>query len=203
MRNLYSSIICILLMSCSNYYKSEVAVDEYHKAKFDSFLAQFAQFDGKQLDESFFELRKQFPNEKWCPEISKLIFSDYLPFYESRQGEDGFCYRPCYIIDKNRYYVVSIKQEKYKYDDNTLVTYDKRGRIIDNETVGISDNAKAYTIELSGGDNEIIYTQYCFKDIESAYDGDCDISVYKVTVDDNGKIDKQLLREEKSVKVRL
>ena len=51
-------------------------------------------------------------------------------------------------------------------------------------------------------DNEV-YTQYNFKDIETAYDGDCDVSVYKVTVAEDGRMGKSLLREEKSVKVVL
>ena len=93
MRNLYSSIICILLLSCSNYYKSEVAVDEYHKAKFDSFLTQFALFDGTQLNNSFFRVRKQFSGEHNSPEINKYYFSFLLPYDDN-----------CNCVTKDLYY---------------------------------------------------------------------------------------------------
>ncbi len=209
MRNLYSSIICILLMSCSNYYKSEVAVDEYHKAKFDSFLTQFAQFDGKQLDESFFRVRENFPAEIGHPDIDKYYFSFLLPYDdECNCVTKELYYCPCYKIEKNNYYLVSMdvccdvtKTAGYPYDENTLVTYDKNGKMIDFAMVGIGSDLESCKIEPSSKENEIVYTQYCFKDIESAYDGVCDVCRYKVTVDDHGKIDKQLLCEEKNVKV--
>ena len=104
---------------------------------------------------------------------------------------------------KNNFYIVSINREFYSYDDNILVTYDKKGEIIDKKIVGISDGAAAYTIEPSADENEITYTQYCFADGESGYDGNCNVYVYKVRVDEKGKIDKNLLREEKNVKVTL
>ena len=204
MRLISASIICILLFwCCSNSHSPNVAVDEPHNSKFDSFLTQFAQFDGKQLDESFFRMRKQFPNEKWCPEIDKHIYSSCLFDDGLCPPENGFCYRPCYRMERDSIYIVSIKKEKYSYDNNTLVTYDKKGEIIDVEIVGVSDNGKVYKIEPSTGEREIVYTQYCFKDVESAYDGDCDVSVYKVTIATDGRINKSLLREDKNVKVTL
>ena len=106
-------------------------------------------------------------------------------------------------MERDSIYIVSIKKEKYSYDNNTLVTYDKKGEIIDVEIVGVSDNGKVYKIEPSTGEREIVYTQYCFKDVESAYDGDCDVSVYKVTIATDGRINKSLFREDKNVKVTL
>ena len=204
MKNLYTAIVCILVYcGCSNSYNQDAATEKHNKEKFDSFLAQFARFDGNQSNEQFFEVRKQFPEEKWCPEISKFLFSAYLPCEESRKEENDFCYRPCYKIEKNNFYLVSINREIYSYDDNALVTYDKKGKIIDFATVGANSGAEVCRIEPSTKENEIIYTQYCFKDVECVYKGDCDIFVYKVTVDDNGKIDKRVLREENNVKVTL
>ena len=204
MRLLIAPIICILLFwCCSNNPSPNVVADEQHNAKFDSFLAQFAQFDSKQLSEAFFSMRKQFPNEKWCPCIDKILFSSYLPFDEPSKGETGFCYRPCYKIDEGNYYILAIKQEQYSYEENTLLTYDKKGKIIDFETIGVNDCGKRYKIEPPTGEREIVYTQYCFKDVESAYDGDCDVSVYKVTIAADGRINKSLLREDKNVKVTL
>ena len=66
MRLLFAPIICILLFwCCSNSHNPNVVADEQHNAKFDSFLAQFAQFDSKQLSEAFFRVREQFSNEKF------------------------------------------------------------------------------------------------------------------------------------------
>ena len=204
MKNLYTAIVCILIYcGCSSNYNQNAVTDEYHKEKFDSFLTQFAQFDSNQPDESFFEIRKQFPDEKWCPEISKILFSAYLPCEESHKEENNFCYRPCYKIEKNNFYLVSINRERYSYDDNALVTYDKKGKIIDFATVGTGSDLEYYKIDTPSEENEIVYTQYYFKDIESFDEGNCDTYVYKVTFDDNGKIEKKLLREEKNVKVTL
>ena len=64
MRQFLGSIICIILFwNCANNCNQNAVTDEYHKEKFDSFLTQFAQFDGKQPNESFFRQRKNFPNE--------------------------------------------------------------------------------------------------------------------------------------------
>lgn len=204
MKNLYTAIVCILVYcGCSNSYNQDAATEKHNKEKFDSFLAQFARFDGNQSNEQFFEVRKQFPEEKWCPEISKFLFSTYLPCEESRKEENDFCYRPCYKIEKRNFYLVSINREIYSYDDNALVTYDKKGKIIDFATVGTGSDLEFYKIEPPTEENEIVYTQYYFKDIESFDEENCDTYVYKVTVDDNGKIEKKLLREEKNVKVTL
>jgi hypothetical protein len=68
-------VVCVLLFSgCSigdnknsGVEKVIACEEEFNKAEFGSYLSQFAKFDGNGLDESFFTLRKQFPNEKWCP----------------------------------------------------------------------------------------------------------------------------------------
>ncbi len=211
MRLLFTPIICIFLFwSCSNGCNPNV-VYEQHKEKFDSFLTQFAQFDGKQLDASFFRVRKQFPGERLSPEINKYYFSFLLPYDdECNCVTKELYYRPCYKIEKKNYYLVSMeaccdvtKTAWYPYDENTLVTYDKKGNMIDFATVGTGSDLETYKMEFSTDGNEIIYTQYIFQDVESAYDGYCNVYRYKVTVDDNGKIDKRLLREEKNVKVTL
>ena len=208
----FAPIICILLFwSCSNSHSPNVAVDEQYNAKFDSFLAQFAQFDSKQLSEAFFRVREQFSNEKFSPYIDKYSFPFLLPYDEECNCEaKELYYRPCYKIEKKNYYLVSIevccdvtKTPGYPYSENTLVAYDKRGNMVDFVTVGIGSDLAAYKIEPSTGEYEIVYTQYNFKDIETAYNGNCDVSVYKVTVGEDGRMGKSLLREEKSVKVAL
>ena len=212
MRMFFAPIICILLFwSCSNSHSPNVVADEQHNAKFDSFLAQFAQFDSKQLSEAFFRVREQFSNEKFSPCIDKYSFPFLLPYDEECNCEaKELYYRPCYKIEKKNYYLVSIevccdvtKTPGYPYSENTLVAYDKKGNMVDFVTVGIGSDLAAYKIEPSTGEYEIVYTQYNFKDIETAYNGNCDVSVYKVTVGEDGRMGKSLLREEKSVKVAL
>ena len=212
MRLLFAPIICILFFwSCSNSHSPNVAVDEQYNAKFDSFLTQFAQFDGKQLDESFFRVRKQFPNEKLSPIIDRYYFSFLLPYDEECNcNVKELYYRPCYKIERKNYYLMAMeaccditKTPGYPYDDNALVTYDKKGNLVDFVTVGTGSDLAMFKIEPSTGEYEIVYTQYSFKDIESVYDSCCDVSVYKVTVDEDGRMGKSLLREEKSVKVVL
>ena len=208
----FTPLICILLFwCCSNSHSPNVAVDEQYNAKFDSFLAQFAQFDSKQLSEAFFRVREQFSNEKFSPYIDKYSFPFLLPYDEECNCEaKELYYRPCYKIEKKNYYLVSIevccdvtKTPGYPYSENTLVAYDKKGNMVDFVTVGIGSDFAAYKIEPSTGEYEIVYTQYNFKDIETAYNGNCDVSVYKVTVGEDGRMGKSLLREEKSVKVAL
>ena len=208
----FTPLICILLFwSCSNSHSPNVAVDEQYNAKFDSFLTQFAQFDSKQLSEAFFRVREQFSNEKFSPYIDKYSFPFLLPYDEECNCEaKELYYRPCYKIEKKNYYLVSIevccdvtKTPGYPYSENTLVAYDKKGNMVDFVTVGIGSDLAAYKIEPSTGEYEIVYTQYNFKDIETAYNGNCDVSVYKVTVGEDGRMGKSLLREEKSVKVAL
>ena len=87
MRLFFAPIICILLFwCCSNSHNPNVVADEQHNAKFDSFLAQFAQFDSKQLSEAFFRVREQFSNEKFSPYIDKYSF----PFLLHLHHEEGF-----------------------------------------------------------------------------------------------------------------
>ena len=212
MRMFFVPIICILLFwCCSNNPSPNVVADEQHNAKFDSFLAQFAQFDSKQLSEAFFRVREQFSNEKFSPYIDKYSFPFLLPYDEECNCEaKELYYRPCYKIEKKNYYLVSIevccdvtKTPGYPYSENTLVAYDKKGNMVDFVTVGIGSDLAAYKIEPSTDEYEIVYTQYNFKDIETAYNGNCDVSVYKVTVGEDGRMGKSLLREEKSVKVAL
>ena len=212
MRAVFTFIICIVTLGgCSYNHHSNVAVESSNIEKFDSFLTQFAPFDGKLPDDSFFRVREDFPGEKNSPEINKYYFSFLLPY-----DDDCSCvtkelyYRPCYKIEKKNFYIVSMniccditKTAEYPYTDNTLVTYDKNGQIIDFVTIGTSSDIQTYTIEPSADENEITYTQYCFADGESGYDGNCNVYVYKVRVDEKGKIDKNLLREEKNVKVTL
>ena len=217
MRIFFFSLFCTLLLwGCSNKRTSNTVVEgcvteDYHKAKFDSFLTQFAQFDGTQLNESFFKAREQYSTEINSPEINKYYFPFLLPYDDECNCEaKELCYRPCYRIEQKNYYLVSMdvccdvtKSEWYPYDDNTLVTYDKTGRMIDFATIGTSSDVEAYKISSLSGEYEILYTQYCFRDVESGYNGLCDVSEYRVSIDESGNVSKHLLSEEKGVTVAL
>ena len=167
----FAFVVCVLLFSgCSGTPVSTKGIaceEEFNKAEFGSYLSQFAKFDGNGLDESFFTLRKQFPNEKWCPEISQSLFSAYLP-HSCGTDEKEYCYRPCYRIEMKNYHLLSMKRERYSYDDNILATYSKQGDIIDMVVLGVSEGgASAYKIE-PVNENEITCIQYKFKDIDIA-----------------------------------
>ena len=75
MRQLFAIICIILFWNCANNYNQNAAIEEHNKEKFDSFLTQFAQFDGNQPNESFFRQRKEFPNEIFNPVLDKYHFS--------------------------------------------------------------------------------------------------------------------------------
>ncbi|MBR5891315.1 MAG: hypothetical protein IKZ18_04710 [Bacteroidaceae bacterium] len=120
-------------------------------------------------------------------------------------------YHSCYRIEQKNYYLISMivccdvpKTEWYPYDDNTLVTYDKKGKMIDFVTVGTASDFENYKINSMTGEYEITFTQYRFDDeASSGYSGKCDVSSYRVVVDSDGKISKRLLNEEKNVNVAL
>ncbi len=217
MRIFFFSLFCTLLLwGCSNNRTSNAVTEgclaeDYHKAKFDSFLTQFAPYKHVGLDKSLFDVREKYSTERYEPEIDNFYFSFFLPYDDECKCEARqIVYRPCCKIERTDYYIVSFngvcdipRVACYPYDDNILATYDKTGRIIDFAIVGTASDAEAYKIYSLENDNEIAYTQYVFKASENLYDGDCDVATYKVTIDEDGNIDKCLIREEKNIKVTL
>ena len=195
----------LLLAGCSGSGSTDSATCEYHKEKLDTFLAQFAQYGSKLPDGSFFKVRENFPSEICSPEINKYSFSFLLPYDDEWDCvAKELYYRPCYRIEQENYHLVAIetccdvvKNDGYPCCYNILATYGKNGKFIDFATVGKSSDVEYCKVEPATDEYEIIYTQYRFKDAESAYNGEGDISVYKVTVDSNGTISKCLLREER------
>jgi hypothetical protein len=76
-----------------------------------------------------------------------------------------------------------------------LVTYDKMGNIIDYEIVGIAGDDFYNVMESTIRKYEFVCTQYSFYSTNSSpYTGKCDVSIYKVTINDNGTIDKEIIR---------
>ena len=106
-------------------------------------------------------------------------------------------------MEAKNFYVVAIKRERYSYEDNVLLTYDKKGQMIDVEKVGINNGFRACRIEPSSSEYEFTFRQYTFRDVESGYNGLCDVSEYRVSIDESGNVSKQLLSEEKGVTVAL
>ena len=216
-----SIFFCLLLLwgcswgatstSGSSDYNYDGSIENFYKAKFDSFLTQFAPYKHVGLDKSLFDVREKYSTERYEPEIDNFYFSLFLPYDDECKCEARqIVYRPCCKIERTNYYIVSFngvcdipRVACYPYDDNILATYDKTGRIIDFAIVGTASDAEAYKIYSLENDNEIAYTQYVFKASENLYDGDCDVATYKVTIDEDGNIDKCLIREEKNIKVTL
>jgi hypothetical protein len=211
MRKFFGFIFCLFLFFFSIYSCCPSTAEEQRKDRFSSYLEQFTLDDNTQLDEAFFKIRKQFPEEKWCPELCKFLFSSFLPC-----GDDSNCvakkilYRPCYRIESVNYHLVSIFASCYfdenryvAYDDVLLLTYSKTGEVIDFEVVGTSSLSSAFIIDSLTDGLGAIVTQYNFTDVESYYVGDCNVATYKVTIDEDGNIDKCLIREEKNVHVNL
>ena len=216
-----SIFFCLLLISGCSCGSTSVSgssdcsydesIEDYHKAKFDSFLTQFAPYKHVGLDKSLFDVREKYSKERYEPEIDNFYFSLFLPYDDECKCEARqIVYRPCCKIERANYYIVSFngvcdipRVDCYPYDDNILAIYDKTGRMIDFAIVGTVSDAEAYKIYPLENDNEIAYTQYVFKASEHLYDGDCDVATYKVTIDEDGKIDKCLIREEKNIKVTL
>ena len=216
-----SIFFCLLLLlgcswgttstSGSSDYNYDGSIESFYKAKFDSFLTQFAPYKHVGLDKSLFDVREKYSTERYEPEIDNFYFSLFLPYDDECKCEARqIVYRPCCKIERTNYYIVSFngvcdipRVACYPYDDNILATYDKTGRIIDFAIVGTASDAEAYKIYSLENDNEIAYTQYVFKASENLYDGDCDVATYKVTIDEDGNIDKCLIREEKNIKVTL
>ena len=216
-----SIFFCLLLLlgcswgatstSGSSDYNYDGSIENFYKAKFDSFLTQFAPYKHVGLDKSLFDVREKNSTDRYEPEIDNFYFSLFLPYDDECKCEAReIVYRPCCKIERTNYYIVSFngvcdipRVACYPYDDNILATYDKTGRIIDFAIVGTASDAEAYKIYSLENDNEIAYTQYVFKASENLYDGDCDVATYKVTIDEDGNIDKCLIREEKNIKVTL
>lgn len=216
-----SIFFCLLLLSgCSwglasasgsSDCSDDGSIENYHKAKFDSFLTQFAPYKHVGLDKSLFDVREKYSTERYEPVIDNFYFSLFLPYDDECKCEARqIVYSPCCKIERANYYIISFngacdipRVACYPYDDNILTTYDKTGRIIDFAIVGTVGDVEAYKIYPLESDNEIAYTQYVFKACENLYDGDCDVATYKVTIDEDGKIDKCLIREEKNIKVTL
>ena len=79
-----------------------------------------------------------------------------------------------------------IVMQDYKLFDNVIIDY---------EIVGSGGDLLYYNIEFSTEKYEFVCTQYSFYNINSEpYTGKCDVSIYKVTINDNGTIDKEIIR---------
>ena len=209
-----------LCTSCSNataknkgYFKTENSVKglfylskEYmitnNNPKFESFLMQFDLFEKEQLDMSFFYARKLRETEIYSPDLNESKYSSFIPYdNKCNCDREDFCYKPCYRIETTTFHLVCVNAgcdnpiEGYPFCSDILVTYDKTGNIIDYEIAGSGGDLLYYDIEFTTKKYEFICTQYSFYNINSKpYTGKCDVSIYKVTINDNGTIDKEIIR---------
>ena len=170
--------------------------------EFESFLMQFDLFKAEQLDRSFFYAREQRDTEIYSPDLNESKYSSFIPYDSQCNCEkEELYYQPCYQIETTNFHLINIKVncdipiEGLPFTSDMLVTYDKTGNIIDYEIVGSGGDLLYYNIEFSTEKYEFVCTQYSFYNINSKpYTGKCDVSIYKVTINDNGTIDKEIIR---------
>ena len=135
-----------------------------------------------------------------------ISIPSFIPYVDECNCEkDEFYYRPCYRIDKDDFYIVSIlascdfpATEGYPFDTNLLVTYDRSGNVIDYKTVAIGSDVEQYKIESGEKENELTITQQSFTEIISVsgiYTGKCNVSIYKIRINDDGTIRKETICE--------
>ena len=170
--------------------------------EFESFLMQFDLFEKEQLDRSFFYARERRKTEIHGPVLYESKYSSFIPYDSQCNCEkEELYYQPCYQIETTNFHLINITVncdipiEGLPFTSDMLVTYDKMGNIIDYEIVGSGGDLLYYNIEFSTEKYEFVCTQYSFYNINSKpYTGKCDVSIYKVTINDNGTIDKEIIR---------
>ena len=206
MRTFLAVITCILC--CFNHVttnNNSLSINEDKKQKFESFISKFDIYNKPCIDNEFFRQRNERIGEMHT-EINKLEYSSFIPYdSECNCEKDEFYYRPCYRIDKEGFYIVAILAscdipitDGYPFDANLLVTYDKDGNIIDYKIVGTGSDVEQYNIVPGEKENELTITQQSFTEIMSVsnnYSGKCDVSIYKVKINNDGTINKEVIKE--------
>ena len=206
MKTFFATTLCIIC--CLNKMTTNEKfcyINEDKKQKFESFISKFDVYDKTCIDKDFFQQRDE-RNGELHTELSKQEFSSFIPYdSECNCEKDEFYYRPCYRIDKNDFYIVAILAscdititEGYPFDASLLITYDKSGNIIDYEIIGIESDVEQYNTEFCKKENELLITQQSFTEITSAsnkYSGKCNVSIYRITINTDGTIDKEVIKE--------
>lgn len=176
-----------------------------HKQDFSSFIMLFDSYEKRMIDKHFFNTRREREDEMNI-EIAKSQYSSFIPYDSTCNCErEEFYYHPCYKIEDNDFYTVAINgycdiptTKAFPYCAELLVTYDKCGNIIDFIIVGYYSDIEYCTIKTNKKENELKVTQYTFDDstvYHNTYSGVCNISEYTITVNKDGSIDKNIIRE--------
>ena len=184
-----------------SYFSKESTIMN-NNPEFESFLMQFDLFEKEQLDRSFFYARERRKTEIHGPVLYESKYSSFIPYDSQCNCEkEELYYQPCYQIETTNFHLINITVncdipiEGLPFTSDMLVTYDKTGNIIDYEIVGSGGDLLYYKIEFTTNKYEFICTQYSFYNINSKpYTGKCDVSIYKVTINNNGTIDKEIIR---------
>ena len=206
MKTFFATTLCIIC--CLNKMTTNEKfcyINEDKKQKFESFISKFDVYDKTCIDKDFFRQRDE-RNGELHTELSKQEFSSFIPYdSECNCEKDEFYYRPCYRIDKDDFYIVSVlascdlpATDGYPFDTNLLVTYDRSGNVIDYKTVAIGSDVEQYKIESGEKENELTITQQSFTEIISVsgiYTGKCNVSIYKIRINDDGTIRKETICE--------
>ena len=184
-----------------SYFSKESTIMN-NNPEFESFLMQFDLFEKEQLDRSFFYARERRKTEIHGPVLYESKYSSFIPYDNQCDCEkEELYYSPCYRIETDNFHIVSFRAncdipiKGYPFSSGMLVTYDKMGNIIDYEIVGIAGDDFYNVMESTIRKYEFVCTQYSFYSTNSSpYTGKCDVSIYKVTINDNGTIDKEIIR---------
>ena len=216
MENIFLTIICLInTFNYTTVFDKKVPVKEYtsyvfashnidtlhNNNDFKNFLSYFQDFDGENLNKDFFLYNDINGAESIYADFDRFYPYDSTTFNCERKEP---YYKPSYKIEKIDFYLISIQSccdlpfEGFPYEAPTLVTYSKNGGIIDFEIVGKGSDVDSYTIETTEKDNVLKVTQYTFDDStiqHNAYSGVCEVSEYTITVNDDGSIDKNIIRE--------
>ncbi len=216
MRTLLLIITCFSVNMYSHAYKAYTLSTQAEKCvlknnesriknskdNFVSFIKQFDLFNKKQFDKSFFHVRKERKTERYSPVLDNTEYSSFLSCFEIRNcKKDELYYEPCYRTETKQFIMLAINAVcdipfvgHYPFESNILATYDKNGNIIDYEVIGSTGDVLYYKINYSKGFSELICTQYLFSDPNDGYSGKCNVKIYKFIINDNGIINKTLIK---------
>ena len=172
--------------------------NENDESGFCSFLTNFDQFTKQSIDASIFYGRKLRESDYGMPKIDTNKFNEFIPFDNTLDcKKKHIVYRPGYKKETEDIIVIGIVGfcKNSISEANILVTYKKNGKIIDYEYIGLDGKNKYYELKKSVNNQSLIYTQYSFKNTKQLYSGKCNVSIYRITINTDGTIDKEVIKE--------
>ena len=196
MKKTIKSIICLLLITAG--CKGPETTKDNKDAEFRSFLSNFDEFSKQFIDASIFYGRDLRESDSGMPQIDMDRFKGFIPNDNILNCKaEEIIHRPGYIQeirDITAAGIVCFCNNEIS-EANLLVTYGKTGKIIDYEYLGFDGTDMYCVLEKSVDDQALTYTQYSFQDTTQRYSGKCDVSIYKVKINNDGTINKEVIKE--------